>query len=55
MYRWIFIIKINISRNYSLWQGDGTSRNCFKLHILLKKNYTKKLYRKIVIYEYIYR
>ena len=29
MYRWIFIINNIISRNYSLWQGDGTSRNCY--------------------------
>ena len=49
MYRWIFIIKINISRNYSLWQGDGTSRNCFKLHILLKKNYTQHVSRLMTI------
>ena len=28
MYRWIFII--NISWNYSLWQGDGTTRNLFQ-------------------------
>ena len=35
MYRWIFIINNIISRNYSLWQGDGTSRNCFLFTISL--------------------